>query len=221
MVKLLPKGTRGSPPYRKLDVALKSLLKSTSKLRDSDILLKTLDPYKKILPPETRGYLEKANMAGRSLAKTAIRGFSGVTIPTITRSEIDGKKISRRLRRRIHKRSVGVIELLRKVVRSESKMKELHLLRLEVKKLRYLLELVDEKPRELAALSRWQDTLGWVHDIDVAIAFVQDHSKTPSAEVLNELRRVRHIEYERFLNQRNADSVKDFKDSEILVMNMG
>jgi CHAD domain-containing protein len=111
--------------------------------------------------------------------------------------------------------------LLRKVVRNESKVKELHLLRLEAKKLRYLLELADEKPRELAALSRWQDLLGVIHDIDVAVTFVEDHSKAPSIQVLNDLRRVRHMEYGRFLSRVNADFAKDLKNSEILEMKKG
>jgi len=107
------------------------------------------------------------------------------------------------------------------VVSNESKVKELHLLRLEVKKLRYLLELTDGKPKELAVLPKWQDNLGMIHDIDVAIAFVEDHSRAPSAQVMNELRRARHMEYGRFLSQLNAHFAKDLKDSEILVMKSG
>jgi CHAD domain-containing protein len=218
MIRLLPKQTRGSAPYRKLDLTLRSLLRSTSKLRDSDILLKTLDPYRKLLSPKTISSLERTNREAETVAGAAIKRFSGVTIPVMDKSGIDGKKLSKRLRRRIRKRSAGVGGLLRKVVRNESRVRELHLLRLEVKKLRYQLELVDEKPKELPILSKWQDNLGVIHDIDVAIAFVQDHPRATSAQVLNELRRVRHMEYGRFLNQLNADFARDLKDSEILVM---
>ena len=221
MIRLLPKQTRGSGPYGKLDLALRSLLRSTSKFRDSGVLLKTLDQYKKLLSQQALGSLEKVNRDGEAAARAAVKRFSKVTMPAMKKSGIDGKKLSKRLRRRIRKRSTEAGRLLRKVVRNESKVRELHQLRLEAKKLRYLLELADDKPKELAPLSRWQDTLGMIHDIDVAITFVEDHSRTPSIQVLNDLRRVRHMEYGRFLSQVNADFAGDLRGSKILEMKKG
>jgi CHAD domain-containing protein len=69
-----------------------------------------------------------------------------------------------------------VVVFLRKVVKDESMIEELHILRKEVKKLRYLLELVEESPQELPMLSKWQESLGAIHDLDIAMVYLQ-HSR--------------------------------------------
>jgi CHAD domain-containing protein len=205
MVKLLPKEVRDTKYARRFEDNLKILLDDTSKLRDADTLLRTLDPYKGSLSPVLFMSVMKSRKAAEATAAVAIKKSSNLLAPAITQSGLDEKRLTRRLRRKINKQGKIVSSLLRKVVRSEDKVKELHGLRLKLKKLRYLLEIADGRAQALDILPEWQDMLGGIHDLDFAIAYLEHHAKESSSEITGELRRARHMEYERFLSLSRVD----------------
>ena len=110
-----------------------------------------------------------------------------------------------------------VLELLRQVLKDEAKTEELHSLRKEAKKLRYLLELADESPRGLSVLTAWQDSLGAIHDLDVAISYLgESRIAFEKDRALRELRRERHRRYLKFVNEYRSDSTVDLEDSAAL-----
>ena len=196
---LLPKKTRRSKEHRRFDLAVKSLLKVTSQARDLDILAETLGPYTDALPPELLGFVQNERSDAAALALPAMNALSSLSPPSLRPRDADGKKLSRRLQRRIDGRSRVVEQLLGVVVNDESKVQELHALRKEEKKLRYLLELAGEPRPALSMLSKWQDSLGRLHDLDVAMAFLQEKRwDFPKTEVLDRLQRIRHLGYARF-----------------------
>jgi CHAD domain-containing protein len=209
-LKLVPKDLRDSRSSRSFERGLRSLLDGTSTLRDADTLLKIMEPYRTLLPQKLLITMAKSRRNAEAAASAAIKSFN-LPAPPLSLSTLDSKRLTRRLRRRISKRSKDTSSLLRKVIRDEAKVKALHSLRLRVKKLRYLFEIADGKPEALNVLPVWQDILGSIHDLDMAVAYVERNARPPATEVLGELRRARHMEYERFISQSKAGSQRALK----------
>lgn len=204
--KILPNAIRESASSRRLDSTLKALLKSTSRIRDLDSLRATFKGEKVSLPTDLQLFMEESRKTAMTRAMASIKTFSKAPIQLFD-AGIGDKKLSRRLERRIEKRVPVINSLLSRALRDEQKVEELHSLRLEVKKLRYLLEMVDKKPRELVMLTRWQESLGRIHDLDVATGYLRDHLPTASMEgTLGRLKRVRHSCFQQFVAQWRKDS---------------
>jgi len=197
MLRVLPRRLRGKRKAKEYDLALRSLLKATTQLRDSDILENILRSLDGSLPPDVLLNLKKERNNVALRAKEELNSLLTLT-PSIDWTEIKDKKLSMRLNKRVEQRRRNVNALLRQVTSDESKVEELHALRKEVKKLRYLMELSQSPP--MSELSRWQETLGNVHDLDVTISFLERIRYSPPVDsALNELRRKRHLEYSKFV----------------------
>jgi len=199
MSRLLPRSIRRSSSARELNSALKGMMKATSSVRDLDTLLATLKAYDisahgSSITSLARERVRKANKASR-----AIRAFAGRLDVRVKSRGLDNAKLSRRLERRIKASGSRVRSSLSVVLRDESNIEELHSLRLEVKTLRYLLELVDPRPRELPAMEGWQEALGGIHDLDVALGYLRGNLRGPRGERLQDLTDSRHRQYVRFL----------------------
>jgi len=136
MRRLLPRSVRASQTSRRFDLLLKSVLKRTSQLRDLDTLMATLDDHRASLPGTLLVRLQNQRSDAAAGAKAVCEVLAGSPPPEIDGSEINGKKISRRLRKRARKHGQAAAELLPSILEDESKVAELHSLRLEVKKLR-------------------------------------------------------------------------------------
>jgi len=207
---LLPRNTRESKDCRDFNEALRALLKATSKVRDIDTLTVTLEQRRASLPPEIFVALSRERAETLRQAKPAIKRVSAVALPATDGLPANSGKLSKRLRKRIAGRAAAIADLLTKVLKSESRMAELHALRKETKKLRYLLEMADTKPAELEVLTAWQEELGAVHDLDVAIDFLKRGWTSSGATA--ELQEGRHAGYLRFVaeyRRRWANSLKN------------
>ena len=215
MRRLLPGAVRGSQSSRHFAMSLKSVLKATSQLRDLDTLIDTLGPHRRSLPEELFDRLENQRSDAAAGAKIASSVLVEVPPPDFEDS-VRGKKLSRRLRKGVRKHGREVSSLLTKVVRDESKVAELHSLRKEVKKLRYLCELADEPPRELTVLAKWQDSLGVIHDIDVALEFVRGSAVDFKGRAVGQLERSRHQSYAKFIGEYRVDMVGLLGKSKVL-----
>ena len=206
MIKLLPRKSRESVEVQKFESALKSLLKATAEVRDSDILKSTLEAHLSTVPREILDALDIKRNQAESTAKDSMRVVSGELVPSVSQSKIDPGKLSAKLEKRVEKRGRVVQDLLVKATRDESKVSDLHNLRIEVKKLRYLLELAEGTTRDLEVLTRWQDALGEIHDLDVAIEYLgKNHSGALNKRVLGVLRRARHDSFHAFKGRLKAD----------------
>jgi len=217
MRRLLSKRTRRSRDSKMFDLSLKFLLKATSQIRDLDTLTMTLGTDRASLPDELFRSLESERSHAAASARAGVRAISKSPAPAIRPSDIDGRKLSRRLRRRVEARAQSVREMLGAVLEDESKIEELHALRIAVKKLRYLLELADGNPPESSVVTEWQDILGSIHDLDVAEVYVQSNQwRFAKENALQELRRRRHQGYLRFVRKYREDSHRRLKESRIL-----
>ncbi len=207
MTKLLPRRERSSDQVKAFDSALKTLLKDTSAVRDADTLAQTLKPYGSMLSPDFTRSLQLEREREAERAQAQIRSLTLVleSWGRLPRAETRG--LTRRFRQRVKKCGRSLDDVLRMVTEDESKVAELHSLRKQVKKLRYLLELTPGRSGALAALERWQEELGLVHDLDVAIQFAADNL-TPFrfAKALEALKRRRHLAYLRFCRESRKDA---------------
>jgi CHAD domain-containing protein len=217
MFRLLPKQALSSESSMMFALVLKSILKATSQLRDLDTLMETLEPYRAGLPPEVFLSLENERSDSAARAKAAMEVLAEAPSSDLDTSEIRGKRLSRRLRKRVRKHGRRAAELLRNVLEDETKVKDLHALRIEVKKLRYLLELGSKIPPELPVMTKWQDSLGAIHDLDVAMDYIQRNSMDFTKDrVIHELRGRRHSSYVKFVSDFGTDSMEALGSSKVL-----
>jgi CHAD domain-containing protein len=196
--RLMPMSVRRSQGSKRFDFALRTVLKATSQLRDMDTLMDALKSYTGSLPGGLLVNLENQRSDAAARAKLAIGGLAEVPAPEPDASELRGKRLSKRLRKAFRKHAKEASSLLTDVLSDESKAVELHSLRKEVKKMRYLTELADKPPQLVASLARWQESLGAIHDIDVAIAYLKEVD-TDSGRAILELQRARHSKYLAFV----------------------
>jgi CHAD domain-containing protein len=196
---LLPKKTRRSKRGRRFGIALTSLLKSTSQVRDLDTLMVTLETERASLPAELMRSLENERSDIAATTRPAGLAFSGVKAPYIDPSQVDSRRLTRRLGKMIRERAHRVAVLLSIVTSEESKVDELHSLRKEVKKLRYVMELGDGASSELKVLAQWQEALGAIHDLDVAIDYLR-RGRWKLEPAIEAFREKRHSIYRRFVD---------------------
>ena len=214
--RLLPRDFRESQVSQNFDFVLKSALKSTSQLRDLDTLSDTLRSHRTNLPPELLVNLDNQRSDLAARAGTACAVITGTPVPDFDPSGIRGKKLSRRLKKSAKKRGRVASQLLAEVLNDESKVDELHALRKEVKKLRYLLELADGGSDKLPKLTKWQDSLGSIHDLDVAVSYLEKSHFDSKQAAIRELRRVRHERYLKFVRDYKTDLLRVLGDDERL-----
>lgn len=182
-----------------MDEALRATLKETSRLRDIDSLLHVLRPYTDSLPPGLLGSLANERSDASALARAAVGRTMGIETSDLRSADLSRKGLTRRLRKWSKRRGRDVSKLLGEVLGDESKVVELHALRKEVKKLKYLLELAEEEPPGLSVLIEWQERLGQIHDLDIAIAYLESvWTHVKSEKVLLQLLKVRRLAYAQF-----------------------
>ncbi len=217
MFRLLPMQARSSESAMMFALVLKSILKTTSQLRDLDTLMQTIEPYRSELPVEFFLSLENERSDSAARAKAAMEVLTDAPLSDLDTSEIRGKRLSRRLRKRVRKHGRRAAELLGDVLGDESKVKDVHALRIEVKKLRYLLELESKSPPELPVMTKWQDSLGAIHDLDVAMDYIQRNRLDFTRDsVIRELRGRRHSSYVKFVSEFGIDSTAALGSSKVL-----
>ena len=198
MHRLLPKATRASRESKAFEAAVKDLLKSTSRVRDADTLLKTLETFRDHIPPSLFDSLHSERDGTAEEARLSVRRMADARPPRVGASAVDGGRLSKRLGRRLSRRAHTVQRLLAAALDDESDVARLHELRKEVKKLRYLLELTGKAPEALSTLTRWQDSLGAIRDLDVALEFVAPKVAGPAGGIVRELSVKRRSGYASF-----------------------
>ncbi len=194
--KILPKEIRELESTTRSEVTLGKILKATSRLRDRDTLRSTLGPHAPSLP---QGLLDSlVTQRGKDVAESmkALGRLQSVYPATLHLQKTTNKALSRSLDTRAKKRETIVRRLLVKVTADESKVKVLHELRKQVKKLRYSLELSDKEVPNIPVLTEWQEELGKIHDLDVAIDYLRGSA---DGTLLGRLRDDRHKSYLRFV----------------------
>jgi CHAD domain-containing protein len=218
-LRLLPKNIRESQSFKRFNFSLKSVLKATSRLRDLDTLTYTLELHKATLPGELLVTLENQRSDEAARARAATEVLTEVPAPDLDTSLVRGKKLSRRLRKQVRKSKKVTTGLMTDVMNAESKVNELHALRKEIKKMRYLLELGDGSPSEVASLTKWQESLGAIHDLDVAASYLEGSHMESKRKVILDLMRTRHAHYLTLVREYRKDLIKAPREGYTLSLN--
>ena len=190
--KSLPKKLRRTNRVSKYMTISKRLFKLNSQIRDYDIIGEKLQKYS-----SNSGYKNIAELL-RKRRETKLASARKVALslrdrnrPQINENEIPLSKLEARFNK-IVSRLVESIELdLPVVLTNPDKTKELHELRKDCKKLRYLLELIPHHDNNsndkevnskdinamITTLEDIQDILGSIHDNDTMISFIKQVSR--------------------------------------------
>jgi CHAD domain-containing protein len=195
----LPKKLREKKKICKYVTTSKRLFKINSQIRDYDIISEKLEKYSsEPIYTKLTDSLNRRRKTTLASARKIALSLRDLPLPQISENDIQSKKLEMgfnkvvcRLRERIELDLPGVLT-------DANKIKELHEMRKDCKKLRYLLELVppqnnnsiDNKEihKMITELEDIQDMLGCIHDSDITIAYLK-RVRHP-----NEIRHILHDE---------------------------
>ena len=220
-----PKQIRKKKKIKEFASVGKRLFKINSNIRDIDIILEKLAKEGKMSEQQLEYYenslvQDRENQLGE--ARTIAIDLKGIVVPSLydknkTDKNFNGNsikrvaKISRKLKNRIETR-------IPIVMGDDSKITELHELRKDSKKLRYLIELVTSKGnvnedtnvlidnnnhKILEHFEKIQGMLGDIHDYDIAIDYLRQHqaSNIPLiTSTMANIMKIRKVKFNDFVN---------------------
>ncbi len=180
----------------------RKLLRTTSKVRDADIIHERLskfagDPTVELLLSNLK---EEREVYASESMKAAWRLFEAHR-PKPDRKDFKGS--TRWVRKTLSKLDTEIGAELPLVVKNEGKVDELHSLRKHAKTFRYVLELMPASRSSsimTEVLRSWQDVLGEIRDSDIVIEYLGRARQTSAVkEALLEERAQRHRRYRSFV----------------------
>jgi CHAD domain-containing protein len=151
----------------------KRLFKYNSDVRDIDIICHHLKLYK-----NTESYRLQQNLTTKRERKLKTTITLGLQLNNMNLSDINGDYLSTRktqskFAKEKSKLQDRILRDLPIVTLDPLKIEELHELRKNSKKLRYLLELLPKEDKSISKLINIQDKLGLIHDFDITIEFLE------------------------------------------------
>jgi CHAD domain-containing protein len=220
----------------------KSLFKLNSEIRDFDIVLEKLsnegqlseqqlEPLKKTLVRKKDKKLSKALSVAIDLRNLNVPHPSKDS--NFYKHEKMQKKLTKKYNKLVNNFASRIEKNLPVVISDYERIEELHEIRKDSKKLRYMLELllsgkdksnenVDKDgrinetkdndihgvPSLIGTLQNIQDMLGIIHDYDITIAYLKEHHKYEHNDVENNIATVRKNKYEQFVQYCKSDLLK-------------
>ncbi len=200
---VLPKKIREGKRIAEYAANLEKLMKLNARTRDIDIVAEKV--VKRSLSKEQAGLLKSLGKLrevslepGLKFARSLGSDFDfPVKAKDVSESELEKRfeKVTERYVSRIGER-------LPTVVGSPDKKEDLHSLREDVRRLRYILDLGEQKSLkdQLETLRTWQDVLGEIHDSDV---FIRSIAQLKLADQTGSM-----LEDEAFIRNRNYENFK-------------
>jgi CHAD domain-containing protein len=203
----LPKKYRTGSSMSTYILSCKELFKINSEIRDLDIIYEKLQKY-----PQN----DSRNKIIDSLKETRVTKLEYAKNIALTLNNTDASKLldeimvtQKELEKRYNKIVANLISKIETnfpiVITDSTKIEELHDLRKDCKKLRYMLELLpieNKKASEMRkTLQKIQDSLGMIHDYDFTINHLE-LTEQPSdgvRDIVNNEMQKRKLSYERFL----------------------
>jgi CHAD domain-containing protein len=156
----------------------KQLFKINSQVRDYDIICEKLQKYtSEPIYTKLTGSLNRKRKTKSASARKIALSLRDLAIPHVKESAIPTKKLEMRYNKVVVRLRERIELNLPIVLTNANKLKELHEMRKDSKKLRYLLELTSHQNKEIhtiiTELEDIQDTLGTIHDCDTMIAYMK------------------------------------------------
>lgn len=200
--RLLPGKIRRSSTHREFAEMCKSVFRSTTRIRDLDVVLRRVrqesSPHALTL---AEGLSEGRPVLVRS-SRNAARSLLAASLPSIHHSDLSERRCRRRARRVEERIKVLASKELQETLSDERDQTSLHRLRKTCKELRYTLEVTTPGAEEAASihkLEELQEALGAIHDLDIAGAFLSHKRAGPGiADLIRADSRKRHDLYAAF-----------------------
>ena len=206
----------------------KKLFSINSQIRDFDIIGEKLssdeNPAQQDTIKSIKGLVFKQRKIKLNEAIYFALELRKLRVPKLTKKiKISNKRSKKRFSKMIGKFATRIEHNLPIVVNDNEKVTELHELRKDCKKLRYLLELLpDNSGRDqrserddyvsklIEKLEKLQDILGIIHDYDTMIAYLNQRKRTRSRStqvhsILAKINRERHNKYDEFVKLLNGE----------------
>jgi CHAD domain-containing protein len=250
----LPKSIRNKKKIKKFVAKSKELFSINSKVRDYDIIFEMLSEYmsSKMAPKHEQQQLSQSSRAISNLlksletvrnrelteSKTLAVELRKLSVPKLGDNNINisEKKLKKRFNNVVGKLANTIEKNYPVVLSSSKRLIELHEMRKDCKKLRYLLELLpidtDVKNQDkvkvsqlIDELEKVQDMLGTIHDYDTTIAYikkyVENHSKYRSLNnIVKYVYEDRRKKFEQFIEYCRVDLSNSKDNLFVNIMNI-
>jgi CHAD domain-containing protein len=185
--RVLPKKLRKKSKISKYLATSKRLFKINSQIRDYDIICERLEKYSSDPTyPILIDLLKRRRKTKLVVARKIALPLTRLPVSHITENDIATKKLETRFDKLVNKFRERIEFNLPVVLTNINKIKELHKMRKDCKKLRYLLELLPDQnnhhntkndskqvQKMIIELEDIQGMLGSIHDSDTTIAYLR------------------------------------------------
>jgi len=204
-VSTLPRKYREEPLLLEYSKIANKLFKLNSEIRDSDIILIKLEKFssspQRNMVTDT---LKQTRQAKLENAKTIAQTLKNLNSNMINGIGVTENELQKRYSKILSKLISRIDDAFPIVITNPLKLEELHELRKDCKKIRYMLELVEKDDKNAASLIRIlekvQDILGSIHDSDATIIYLRSFAPNQEIqEVINKETKQRELGYEKFL----------------------
>ena len=199
---LLPKKIRKSKTTQAFITSLEQASKANAKVRDLDIILSKISTYKPEESLEAQiARIKETRESQLQAARRQTIALQKEPIPRLKEKELSIPKLQKRLNKTTSDLIAAINGRLPMVLKDSNDSKDLHLLRMDCRRLRYLTELFRSKKtaRLLSRLRSWQSQLGFIHDSDLTIEYLRNLGEASEIQpILNDLVTQRMQSYEKF-----------------------
>ncbi len=179
----------------------KRLFKSTTKIRDLDIIKDQLSQQHHLSNDDS--LIKEINAKRKKLvpkSKKLSRKLEG-TKPEISSDDIKETKLRKKLQKLVSKLDRNITSFLPLVLKGPDRLEDLHSLRMNCKKLRYILEATHSDPKRIRTLVSWQNYLGKIHDYDVAVQYLSEVKGNPAiGTIVTEIKKSRNMQYAEYVS---------------------
>lgn len=201
-IELLPKKVRKAKTTRTFVTSLDEASKANAKVRDLDIVLSKISNSKSDVTIDERiTRIKEVRESQLQAARRQTVAFQKQSIEKIREKDLSIPKLQRRLNKTTNQ-LIGVINSrIPLVLQDSNNVRDLHLLRMDCRRLRYLAELFRSKrtAKLLSRLRSWQSQLGLIHDSDITIDYLRNLGEASEIQpILTDLVARRMQSYEKF-----------------------
>jgi CHAD domain-containing protein len=224
--KTLPKKFQTKKRMKKFVNKSKDLFKINSQVRDFDVITELIGKNNVEHGGKNRvGINNFENRRAQKLekAKVIAVGLRKLPVPNVKKKCVPTAKLTKRFNKLVNKFGSRIQLNLPLVTTDANKVAELHEMRKDCKKLRYLLELVSHDNPSNNNLSKlekelqnMQDLLGAIHDCDATVAYLKGQRRLKRNEIIENITQERKKRYENFLIHIKSDIMNN-KHSSVMV----
>jgi CHAD domain-containing protein len=209
LYKTLPKKVQKKKQMKRFVNNSKDLFKINSQVRDFDIINELIGKIYANHGNKNGVDINFENRRTRKLenAKVIAVELRKLPLPKVKKKSVPTAKLTKRFNKLINKYGSRIQLNLPLVTSDADKVTELHVLRKDCKKLRYLLELVshDNSSDNIISkmgeeLQKMQDLLGAIHDCDATAAYLKRQKLQNKKEIIEPILQERKKRYENFLD---------------------